>query len=537
MLRKISRRAFLRSAGVGALALSLSGPYILGQQTFRIGMANPLATFFGKAAQKAALLAIDEINKAGGIMGRGLQVVVADSAGRPDQALRAVQQLVLSQRADVLTGFFFSEELLGAMPVFPTLGKIFLGTGAASAAATLPSSTPPTFSPAQKFFFRVGPTNSFFLVDGTTTFFKTFMEDVVGWKSIVIFAENASWTSFFTQDNPALPGAFRGPGANVKALLASKGSKLKVVDVIAFDEATTDFTPLYQRAISKVPTEELRNKQAGFFTVLAHTGVRPVSQWKQQQVPLPMVGINSQAPDQRFDRLTGGAAESVATLSSGARARITDKTIPFFDNFGQFTAFEPEITIPSYNAFYTYDAIYLLKDAIERAGVLPDSPANTDKVIEALEKSNFVGTTGPIRFYQKDEIVEILGLKVLIPHDVKFAQVLGEPFKLDAGASKERVLPASDELDIINDGPGPVEYEVAGQQGTVEAGKTVTVKGVRSPQQLTIKAGAGGAAGFLVFRTTPAQVGVWVQWQGGQLEVIFPKEIATAQFVLPPWMR
>ncbi|MFN4218011.1 MAG: ABC transporter substrate-binding protein [Candidatus Bipolaricaulia bacterium] len=527
---KLSRRRFLKSVGAGAVAVSLGslGPYVLGQEPLRIGMANPMATFFGLAAQKAALLAIDEINKTRErVLGRTLELVISDSAGRPDQALRAVQELVLSKRANVLTGFFFSEELLGAMPVFPVLQKIFLGTGASSAAATLPSGTPPAFSPAQKFFFRVGPTNSFFLVDGTTTFFKTFMEDVVGWKSIVVFAENAAWTAFFTAND----------AANVKALLAAKGSKLKVVDVIAFDEATTDFTTLFNRAVARVPAEELRNRQAGFFTVLAHTGVRPTSQWRAQQVPLPMVGINSQAPDQRFDKLTGGAAESVATLSSGGRAKITDKTIPFFDNFGKFTAFEPEITIPSYNAYYTYDAIYLLKDAIERAGVLPDSPANTDKVIEALEKSNFVGTTGPIRFYQKDEIVEILGLKVLIPHDVKFAQVLGEPFKLDAGASKERVLPASDELDIINNGPGAVDYDVAGQKGTVASGKTTTVKGVRSGQKLTVTAKEGGAAGFLVFRTTPAQTGVWVQWQSGKLEVIFPREIATANFVLPPWMR
>ena len=453
-LPKQSRRTFLKQLGAGAALLSLGpwahGPLVRGQETLVIGMANPLATFFGEAAEKALRLGIQEINAAGGIRvgdtSVQLELITSDSAGRADQAPIALQDLV-GRGANVLTGFFFSEELVGSLPAIPVLRKLFLGTGASTPAATIQVASD---YDNYKFFFRVGPINSFLILEAALTFAVGFLERGLGWDSIVLLAEDAVWTKPITDGFPVL--------------LQAVGSKLQVADAIRYAEDTTDFTALFNRAVSA-----MEGRTGGIYTIMAHTGTRPTAQWAAQQVPLPMVGINVQAQDGRFDRLTQGAAESVVTFTSGARAPITEKTIPFVDAFAAFTDFKPEVTIPSYNAFASYDALYLLKAAIESAGVLPKDEASTTAVIQALEEFGkrdaegnptnlFVGTSGNLGFYERGETgVTLLRPEQDFPHDVRY-------------------------------GPGLAE-------------------------------------------------GIWIQWQGGQQEVIFPPHLATASFVLPPWLR
>jgi len=88
----VSRRTFLKRLGAGAAAATLAplalaqGPWVRAQQPFLIGMANPLATYFGEAAEKALRLAINEINDQGGILGQKLDLIVSDSAGPSSSA-------------------------------------------------------------------------------------------------------------------------------------------------------------------------------------------------------------------------------------------------------------------------------------------------------------------------------------------------------------------------------------------------------------------------------------------------------------------
>jgi branched-chain amino acid transport system substrate-binding protein len=448
--KRHSRRTFLKYAGTSALALSLGslaqGPWVHAQGPVLIGMANPVSTFFGEAAEKALRLAISQINGDGGLLGRPLDLIVSDSAGRPDQAQLAIQDLA-NRGAQVLTGIFFSEELIGTLPTIPVVRRLFLGTGASTPAATIQVSAD---YDNYKFFFRVGPINSFLILQAAVIFARGFLEAGLKWNSIVLFAEDAAWTQAITDGFPTILRAF--------------GSQLQVADTIRYAEDTTDFTSLYTRAVNA-----MQGKTGGIFTVMAHTGTRPTAQWASQRVPLPFVGINVQAQDGRFDQLTQGAAESVVTLTTGAKAPVTERTIPFVTAFENFTSFKPEITVPSYNAFSSYDALFMLKAAVEKAGVLPDTAANTDRVIQELEKFGalgadgkptnlFVGTGGNLGFYQRGEKgVTPLRPDQDFPHDVRFAPDLA--------------------------------------------------------------------------------YGLWIQYQSGEQKVIFPPNLATASFVLPPWLR
>ena len=53
---------------------------------------------------------------------------------------------------------------------------------------------------------------------------------------------------------------------------------------------------------------------------------------------------------------------------------------------------------PSYCGYTAYDEIYFIADAVKRAG-----STDADKLVDALEKTDWVGTIGRVQFYGKDD--------------------------------------------------------------------------------------------------------------------------------------
>jgi branched-chain amino acid transport system substrate-binding protein len=76
----------------------------------RIGEINSYSTIpqFLVPYRKAWELATEQINEAGGLLGRPVEVVARDDAGRPDDAIRHATELVTSEKVDVLAGTFLS---------------------------------------------------------------------------------------------------------------------------------------------------------------------------------------------------------------------------------------------------------------------------------------------------------------------------------------------------------------------------------------------------------------------------------------------
>lgn len=71
---------------------------------------------FGNSSLKGVKLAVDEINKAGGVLGRQLQILEADNASKPEEATRAAQKLI-SDGAIALIGPVTTGNTMGAVPV------------------------------------------------------------------------------------------------------------------------------------------------------------------------------------------------------------------------------------------------------------------------------------------------------------------------------------------------------------------------------------------------------------------------------------
>ena len=76
----------------------------------KIGEINSYSTIpqFLVPYRKAWELAVEEINAAGGLLGRRVEVIARDDAGKPDDAIRHATELVSNEKVDLLAGTFLS---------------------------------------------------------------------------------------------------------------------------------------------------------------------------------------------------------------------------------------------------------------------------------------------------------------------------------------------------------------------------------------------------------------------------------------------
>jgi branched-chain amino acid transport system substrate-binding protein len=120
-----TRRRVLE-AGAAALGAAVLSPmpwrHAFAQaKAFRIGTLQPLsgnAASGGKTALIGIQMAVDRINKSGGINGRPVELIVADDESKPDVGRRKIEKMVEEDNIDVHVGGFLSNVCIACLPVW-----------------------------------------------------------------------------------------------------------------------------------------------------------------------------------------------------------------------------------------------------------------------------------------------------------------------------------------------------------------------------------------------------------------------------------
>ena len=102
------------------------------QGPIKLGAILPLADITGDQGAKAMKLAVKEINKAGGLLGRQVELIVVDDEMKPEKGAAAVEKLVTVDKVDVLIGGMSSGVHLGQIPIMKKYEKVTVWIGAAS---------------------------------------------------------------------------------------------------------------------------------------------------------------------------------------------------------------------------------------------------------------------------------------------------------------------------------------------------------------------------------------------------------------------
>lgn len=386
------RRAFLRFAGTGTGAAMVAG-CISGEGTptatdadadaddtddgsfsldgtITIGAMGPKDSPYGASILRGAEVAASEINANGGIAGADVEIVQKDTKDDPSVARSAYQELTTGQDVDYTVGIFGSEQLLAIMPEMAQQQTLHLSTGAATPeAARKVSQDYDQF----KYYFRAGPTNSRFLGRSLMEFAEAKFGDM-GWDSIGLLIEDYKWT---------------GPVRDyLDENLGNLGVDVSVQKVVP--EGTEDFTPIYDDMEAAGVD--------GCYTVLAHIGTPSLVQWAKQRRSFGYGGIHVAAQLPSYYGLTSGATQyAFSQTTATPTSEVTPKTVPFAEAYHeQFDKY------PVYDGYITYDAVRMIRAAIETA-----ESTDGDDLVPVIEDVNqggidFVGAAGNPSFYGKD---------------------------------------------------------------------------------------------------------------------------------------
>jgi branched-chain amino acid transport system substrate-binding protein len=332
----------------------------------KIGVIAEVQSIAGAATPGGAQIAADEINAKGGILGRKIEIVTYDNKSSSADSVRAFQRAVSEDKVSAVIASYISEVVLALEPWAARLKMPLITPGAASNEITKAIHNDYEKNKYTFHGYLTSAAQAQLVCDAA----KDLLVDDLKFKSVAIMSEDAAWT--------------KPLDAGYEACLPKAG--LKVVEHIRFSPDTTDFTPIFNNIESKKPDV--------IVTGISHVGVQPTVQWKNQQVPIPMFGISAQAFSPTFWKDTNGAADGIPSLAvATSEVAVTPKTKPFA------AAFKAKYGIdPAYTGYTAYDEVYIITDAIQRAG-----GTDPDKMVAEMEKTNVEGTIGRIQFYGKDD--------------------------------------------------------------------------------------------------------------------------------------
>ena len=123
----ITRRRVLAGSALGtvSLATALAKPAIAASDPIRIGYLPALtgpSSSTGVAITRGTQLAVDEINAAGGVNGRKIELITRDTQSDPTKAVNGVAELTGRQKVNLVWGPLNSGEALAATPLIARNG-------------------------------------------------------------------------------------------------------------------------------------------------------------------------------------------------------------------------------------------------------------------------------------------------------------------------------------------------------------------------------------------------------------------------------
>jgi branched-chain amino acid transport system substrate-binding protein len=349
------------------------------QGSIKIAVLGPMAFVQGQHHWMGAEMARDTINQAGGISVGGKKLMVelvrADTnemVSVPD-ASSTVERVITRDKVNFLIGGFRTEAVLAMQEVAMDHKTLFIGVGAAH--DELGIRVERDYN-RYKYWFRISPTKSTDL--GRTVF--TILGAVAGeirtnfkteTPKVAVLAEKAVWTE----------GLIKAAQNNLPKM------KMELVGLWQPSAVATDVT-------AELSAIERAGADIVFTIVSGPVGIVVGRQMGERNMKAVAFGINVEAQKDEFWGAAAGKANYVSTLNTYAEVEITPKTIPWIRAFRE----RFKVT-PTYTAA-TYDAIMLIKEAIEKA-----NSTKADDMIPVLEKVSFVGNGAVLEFDKRHDPV------------------------------------------------------------------------------------------------------------------------------------
>ncbi len=376
----ITRRQALKSAGAAVVAGGLAKPAIAAKDPIPIGYLPALtgpSSSTGIGINRGIQLAVKEINDAGGIDGRMLELITRDTQSDPTKAVNGAAELTRGQKVSVVFGPVNSGESLAVVPLL--------------ARANTPQVHPcwvDTLTDAQKYpmCFRNAPTNQ--QIGGAA---NRYVVSVLKRKKVAVISDT---TGYGTASVNAYVPMLKELGAEV----VYQGN---------VDAANPDLKPELLR-MQSAGAEAIMpwSVNAGFLSRIINT--RGQMAWD-----VPIVGQTTLGSGQTKDLLEKPDywakvyPNNFRTVCYGAGGKLPDRTSAFLDRL-KSAKVDMGDTLLWWIAL-GYDSPRMIAEAMKNAGTEPA------QVVGYLNKlKEFPGIYGDISFtpeqhngYRDDEVVMV----------------------------------------------------------------------------------------------------------------------------------
>jgi branched-chain amino acid transport system substrate-binding protein len=330
----------------------------------RIGCITPLTgdgATYGAATQRGAGLAIDEVNSAGGIDGKRLELICEDDQMSPRIGADAIQKLISADKVPVILGAFGSSVTLAIAPIAER-AKVVLFSA---------SSTADAIKDAGDYIFRNVPPNKG-QGDTAAAFVRTQLKAT---KATILEMNNDYGVSLGT----AFKSAFEKAGGTV-------------LSVESYNPGTTDFRAQLTKIRAQTP-------EVVFFPGHYQESGLILKQARELGITSTFVGGDgSYSPE--LIKIAGPAAEgSYYTLMAMAFGTADQKIEKFVSAYKTKYGSDPDV----YSA-YAYDGVLNIAEAIRTGGYTADGIKN------ALYQITFDGVTGVTKFDKFGEVDKPYGI-------------------------------------------------------------------------------------------------------------------------------
>lgn len=369
----MKKKIFLMMVGALTLVAMLFCPFpAQTAETLKIGYIGNFSSVIPGDAFYAAKLAVDEINKAGGIQGKQLEILSEDSRGQTPLATAAYKKLVMTRGVMMVilaegTEINFACQEAGA-DLYPEFKHLAMNT--MTSHEELGEKVEKNYN-RYKFYFR-----PFLKTSAYYQFLReniNFMTQYLKAKSIALLIEDAQWTEYFRKGMPGKYPPFRE---------IVEGMGLKVVYYAETATSEKMYLPILEALAAKKP-DFIYNLNAYSDAVIF------TKQWAQSAAANIDVYNNGGASTMPgFWGMTGGAALGVVSSVYADKAALTPRTIPFIENLK--TKYNKD---PNWVSYASYDAVYLLKTAADRA-----KSTEIEALIKSLEILEMVSVSGKAKF-------------------------------------------------------------------------------------------------------------------------------------------
>ena len=397
---RLTRRTFLKTTAGGAAVVGFPLPLRAQPKTFKIGAIHPVTGALaepGQACRLGAQMAVGAVNAAGGIKAKGgikLELIVGDTQTKPENG-RVEAERVVNQGAQMLLGSFDSGSTSAMVSVAQQKRVPFLIDIAAAdpITANVAKSVRDGEQKVQ-YVYRNFPTGSSFGRKAVQYFIEIFKEANVSPKRVVLMYCNDLFGQNQARGFQAAHKAANPPWEIVEVIpwpeppsdLATEVSRAKAAkpDVIA---------PITRPASALLLLPEIAKQRVEMMGIVGPGGPGLYEAGQLAQLKQDLEYVLTSVPWPNFKN------PKTTTVGEEFRRRSGGKT---FDT----------------NSGYSYDAVFVIADILERAASLADP----DAIVDAMKKTNYAGGLmqygGPIVFNELGDnanaiptMIQILGQK------------------------------------------------------------------------------------------------------------------------------